>query len=77
MNTPARELYEERHQDISLVMAWLEIELGKHQLKAKGDPSDWGYTGELGHVRQQLIETLAYIAGKEPDIIEDLLCFCR
>ena len=73
----ASELYDERRQDIARVMDWIEIELDKHKTNAKANPKDWGYAGDLGHVREKLIETLAFLSNNEPQEIEDLLSECR
>jgi len=73
----ARELYDERHQDIARVMDWIELELDKHKTNAKANAADWGYPGDLGHVREKLIETLAFLSNNEPQEIEDLLGECR
>ena len=73
----ARELYDERRQDIARVMDWMELELDKHRINAKAQPKDWGYPGALGHVRARLIETLAFLSNSEPQEIEDLLSECR
>jgi len=73
----ASELYDERRQDIARVMDWIELELDKHKTNAKANPKDWGYPGDLGHVREKLIETLAFLSNNEPQEIEDLLGECR
>jgi len=73
----ARELYDERRQDIARVMDWIELELDKHKINAKANPKDWGYPGDLGHAREKLIETLAFLSNNEPQEIEDLLGECR
>jgi len=73
----AREAYEERRNDVARVMDWIELELDKHRTNAKGSPDDWGYPGDLGHVREKLIETLAFLSNSEPSEIEDLLSECR
>jgi len=73
----ASELYDERRQDIARVMDWIELELDKHKTNAKANPKDWGYAGDLGHVREKLIQTLAFLSNNEPQEIEDLLSECR
>ena len=73
----ASELYDERSEDIARVMDWIELELDKHKNNAKANPADWGYPGDLGHVREKLIETLAFLSNNEPQEIEDLLGECR
>jgi len=75
----ARKTYEQHRQDIARVMDWIELELDKHRTNAKANPNDWGYAGDLGHVRQKLIETLAFLsdADDEGESIEQLLSECR
>lgn len=73
----ASELYDERRQDIARVMDWIELELDKHKTNAKANAKDWGYPGDLGHVREKLIETLAFLSNGEPQEIEDMLGECR
>ena len=73
----ARDVYDQRRQDVARVMDWLELELDKHRINAKGSPNDWGYAGDLGHVRAKLIETLAFLAGNPTEDIEKLLSECR
>lgn len=73
----ARQLYDERRQDIARIMDWIELELDKHKINAKANPKDYRYPGDLGHVREKLIETLAFLSNSEPQEIEDLLSECR
>ncbi|QDU71052.1 hypothetical protein [Mucisphaera calidilacus] len=73
----AHELYDQRRQDIARVMDWIELELDKHKTNAKSDPKNWGYAGDLGHVREKLIETLAFLSNSDPQEIEAMLSECR
>jgi len=73
----ARELYDERREDIARVLDWIDLELDKHKTTAKGDPKNWCYAGDLGYVREKMIETLAFLSNSEPREIEDLLSECR
>ena len=73
----ARELYDERREDIARVLDWLDMELDRHRARAKANPKDYGYPGDLGHAREKLIETLAFLSNNEPQEIEDLLSECR
>jgi hypothetical protein len=77
-STPtASDQYDQHCQDIARVMDWIELELDKHKANAKANPKDWGYPGDLGHVREKLIETLAFLSNREPQDIENLLSECR
>ncbi len=73
----APELYEERFQDIARVMDWIELELDKHRTRAQADPRNFGNAGDLGHVRERLIETLAFLSDSETEEIEKLLGECH
>ncbi len=73
----ASELYNERREDIARVMDWIESELDTHRTNAQADPGNWCCAGDLGHVREKLIEALAFIANNEPQEIENLLSECR
>ena len=76
----ASELYEQRREDIARILDWIEIELDKHQTAATAataSPGDWSNAGDLGHVLEKLIETLAFLSNREPEDIEDLLTDCR
>jgi hypothetical protein len=73
----ASELYTERREDIARLIDWLDLELGKHQAKAKAEPRDWGYAGDLGNIRAKLIRAVAFLANQEPEEIENLLGDCR
>lgn len=73
----AHELYDERREDIARVMDWIKLELDKHKTNANANSTDWGYPGDLGHVRETLIETLSFISNSEPQEIENLLGECR
>jgi len=69
----ACELYDERRQDIARLLKRIEGELDVHKAGAKTHPTDWSYPGALGHVREKLVETLAFLSDSEPQDIENLL----
>jgi hypothetical protein len=73
----AAEAYAQHHKDITCVMLWLELELEKHSINAKGQPENWGYPGDLECVRKQLIDALASLSHSESKEIEDLLSNSR
>jgi hypothetical protein len=45
-------------------------------MAATASPGDWSNAGDLGHVREKLIETLAFLSNREPEDIENLLGDC-
>jgi uncharacterized alpha-E superfamily protein len=73
----ASELYAERCEDIARVLDWIELELDKHQTAAEASPGDWSDAGDLGHVLEKLIQTLAFLSNREAETIENLLGECR
>lgn len=75
--TTAIETYKQHREDIARVLDWLDMEMDRHESEAKSEPRNWGYAGSIGHVREQLIEILAFIAPHEVKDIEDLLSECR
>lgn len=69
----AKELYDQRRADIARVMDWLELELQKHQDSFAAEPQNGCFAGDLGHVREKVIETLAFLCNFEPSDIEEAL----
>jgi hypothetical protein len=69
----AKELYTNRKRDVAALLDWLELELGQHADYAETEGVDYGHCGDLGHVREKLIETLAFLAQRDEKDIEDAL----
>lgn len=69
----AAQAYEGIRNDIARVLDWLDLELERHAADAKNDPRNWGHAGELGGVKQRLVDALACISGNDEAAIEDLL----
>ena len=69
----AKELYTSRKRDVAALLDWLELELGQHADYAEAEGVDYGHCGDLGHVREKLIETLAFLAQRDEKDIEDAL----
>jgi hypothetical protein len=59
--------YAERKTDIANLLGWFECELQKDNDKG------WGQIGNLGKVRSDLIETLAFLSNVEPEAIKESL----
>lgn len=78
MNQPARqqtapEAYAERRGDIARLLDILDMELAKHAEAAKADPKNWGHAGDLGKVRGDLIDMVAFLAGMERESVVEFL----
>ena len=73
----ASDTYAQHRKDITSLMLWLELELNKHQANASKHPKDWGFVGDLGHVREKLIEMMTFLSHSEQHEIEALLSESR
>lgn len=69
----AAETYAARRNDIARLLDVLEMELDKHAEAAKADPQNWGRTGDLGKVRSDLMDTVAFLSGMDREDIERFL----
>ncbi|HRQ73995.1 MAG TPA: hypothetical protein PLU35_13295 [Phycisphaerales bacterium] len=69
----AAETYAARRSDIARLLDVLEMELDKHDERAKSDPRNWGLPGNLGKVRSDLIDLVGFLSGMERERIEAFL----
>ncbi|GIK18464.1 MAG: hypothetical protein DYG93_11785 [Leptolyngbya sp. PLA2] len=69
----AAETYAARRSDIARLLDVLEMELDKHDERAKADPRNWGLPGNLGKVRSDLIDLVGFLSGMERERIEEFL----
>ena len=69
----AAETYAARRNDIARLLDVLDMELNRHDQVAKADPSDWGFAGNLGKVRSDLIDVIGFISGMERPEVERFL----
>ena len=69
----APEAYAARRGDIARLLDVLDMELNRHDHAAKADPADWGFAGNLGKVRGDLLDLIAFISGKEREEVERFL----
>jgi hypothetical protein len=73
----AQNVYAQHRKDITSLMLWLELELEKHRINAKGKIDNWAMAGDLQLTRKQLIEALTSLSHSEQHEIEDLLSESR
>jgi len=64
---------EAKRNDIARLIDVLGMELAKHDERAKTAPNNWGFPGNLGKVRSDLIDTIAFISGMGREAIEAFL----
>ena len=69
----AAETYAASRNDIARLIDVLQMELEKHDEQAKADPTNWGITGNLGKVRSDLMDTVAFLSGMDREDIERFL----
>lgn len=65
--------YARRAADNAMLIELLAIELSAHADQTDPEKVDWNRTGDIGHVRNELIETLMFISGRERLDIEQHL----
>jgi len=73
MPTTAREAMTANQNDIARLIDVLQMEIAKHAERANAAPNNWGFPGNLGKVRSDLIDTAAFISGMGRDAIEAFL----
>ncbi len=73
----AAQTYEERAQDIGALLGWLQDELEVHEEKAKADPRNWGFAGDLAEVRMRLVDALTFLSGNDDKAIAEALADLR
>lgn len=73
--TTASQAYTRHFEDIHRLIDVLEMELQKHADNQKADYKNWGLVGDLGKVRRDLIEAVAFISGNPDDtkMVEEFL----
>ncbi len=69
----AAEMYAAQRNDIARLLDVLQMELDKHDERAKADPTNWGITGNLGKVRSDLMDTVAFLSGMDREDVERFL----
>jgi len=68
----ARDAYQARTNDIARLMDVLQMELDKHADAAKA-VACWGKVGDLGKVRSDLIDLVAFMSSVDREQIENFL----
>lgn len=69
----AAEAYAAQRSDIARLLDVLEMELDKHDERAKADPTNWGIAGNLGKVRSDLIDLVGFLSGMDREDVERFL----
>lgn len=69
----AAETYAARRNDIARLMDVLQMELDKHDAEQKADPRNWGHAGDLGKVREDLINLVGFMSNMDPEHVVSFL----
>ena len=69
----ARETYDERRSEIAALLDTLGQEVNMHTEYAEKEGLHWGHAGDLGHVKELLVQTLAFLAQRDEADIQDYL----
>jgi hypothetical protein len=69
----AHRLYLDRKRDVAALLDWLELELTHHAEYAAKERVSHAHAGDLGHVRELLIQTLSFLAQRDEKDIKDAL----
>ncbi len=72
-NETASQAYAKRRSDIARLIDVLQMELDAHAKRAALADTHWGYPGDLGRIREGLIELVMSMSGMERERIEDFL----
>lgn len=72
-NETASQAYAKRRSDIAHLIDVLQMELDAHAKRAALADTHWGYPGDLGRIREGLIELVMSMSGMERERIEDFL----
>ena len=70
----AKDAYQERRREVAALLDTIGQELDVHaRLMDEEGGRNWGRVGDLGHVKELLIETLAFVSGRDETDIHDYL----
>jgi len=69
----AAETYAARRNDIARLLDVLQMELDKHDTEQKADPRNWGHAGDLGKVREDLINIVGFMSNMDPEHVVSFL----
>jgi hypothetical protein len=54
----AAERYADQRGDIAVLMDCIQMEIDAHAERAAAKPNDWGYVGDMGRIRESMLEIL-------------------
>ena len=63
----AAEAYAKTRGDNAALLDLIDQELAVHEKRAAADPGSWNRTGDLGHVRELLMQVLVFLMNAEDE----------
>ena len=63
MTLTAAQTYTQRREEIARLLDVIQMELDAHGERAAADPANWGFAGDLGKVRSDLIAMVELITN--------------
>ena len=72
-NPTAQDEYQARAKDITTLIGLLQNELATHAQASQANPKNYGYSGDLGKVRNDLIELVGFLSNTDREKIEQYL----
>ena len=64
-NTPAATVaYNARHAETADLLKRIANQLATHAKEQAAEPRNWGFTGDLGHVNEELAQVLASLGDR-------------
>ncbi|MEI8194739.1 MAG: hypothetical protein WCI73_02400 [Phycisphaerae bacterium] len=69
----ARDAYQARTKDITRLIGLLQNELATHARASAANPKNWGFAGDLGKVRSDLIELVGFLSNTDREKVEQYL----
>jgi len=61
----AAERYADQRHDVAILMDCIQMELDAHARRAAAKPTDWGFVGDMGRIREAMREILqALLIGR-------------
>lgn len=69
----AATVYRSRRKDVAALLDLISLEVDQHAAYSEKEGLNWAHCGDLGHVREKLSETLAFLAQRDEQDIKDAL----
>ena len=69
----AAEMYAARRNDIARLLDVLSMHLDINDKEHTAAPGNWGLVGNLGKVREDLVNLVGFMANMDPEHVEEFL----